>query len=212
VSDQSEALVTTELGFDVVFVERLEREGRWPDLTRLQALRPDALKACAWMLAHDVPHREICEALKPFSPCTVQAVANHPVYGLSVVTLKGRLTEKMKLAFRLGIEGKVQEAKDGKLSMFDLKLLWEMIQISEGGVTQRTEHVESQEATEYREWLEQTRQAMRDVTPGPGMVSEAETLPAVAAPVLTLGDAEALPVHLTTKDKTTDCQSPVKER
>lgn len=209
-NDPSEALVMTELGFDVVFVERLEREGRWPDLTRLQALRPDALKACAWMLAHDVPHREICEALKPFSPCTVQAVANHPVYGLSVVTLKGRLTEKMKLAFRLGIEGKVQEAKDGKLSMFDLKLLWEMIQISEGGVTQRTEHVESQEATEYREWLEQTRQAMRDVSPGPGMVSEAETLPAVGAPILALGDADAAPVHLTNKSKVTDYQSPAK--
>lgn len=210
-NDQAEALVTTELGFDVVFVERLEREGRWPDLTRLQALRPDALKACAWMLAHDVPHREICEALKPFSPCTVQAVANHPVYGLSVVTLKGRLTEKMKLAFRLGIEGKVQEAKDGKLSMFDLKLLWEMIQISEGGVTQRTEHVESQEATEYREWLEQTRQAMRDVTPGPGMVSEAESLSAVSAPVLTLGDVVGVPVHLNAQSKTTDCQSAAKE-
>jgi hypothetical protein len=208
-SDQSEALVMTELGFDVAIIERMESEGRWPDLTRLEARRSDALRAAAWMLAHDVPHREICSALS-LSPCTVQAIAAHPVHGLPVVTLKARLTGQMKLAFRLGIEGKVQDAKDGKLSMFDLKLLWEMIQISEGGVTQRTEHVESQEATELRVWLEQTRQAMRDVSPGPGMVSEAETLPAVGGPILALGDAAAAAVRLTNKDKVTDYQSPTK--
>lgn len=177
-----------ELGFSVEIVEKLEEQGRWPDLTRLERFRPDALKACAWMLAHDVPHRDICAALKPFSPCTVQAVADHPVYGISVVTQKARLTAQMKLAFRLGIEAKLKDAQDGKLSIFDLKLLWEMIQISEGGVTQRTEVVESPEAAEYRAWLEQTRQQMRDVSPPPpGMVSEAEILPAVrheAAPLL----------------------------
>ena len=160
----SEDLQLTELGFPVEHVEAMEEQGRWPDLTRLQARRPDKIKAAVWMLGHDVPVRDICEALS-LSPCTVQKIGE--VHGETVVTQKSRLTARMKLAFRLGVEKQVERAKEGKVSMFDLKLLFDMIQLTEGGATQRVEVVLSQEEQEAAQFYHKIRQDA-------GMVLEAE--------------------------------------
>lgn len=130
-----------ELGFPVAIVETMEDAGRWPDLTRLRARRPDVLRAVAWMLAHDVPVRDISSALS-VSPCTVQAVADDPALGVAVVTQKASLTARMRLAFRLGIERVLADLERGtKMPVFDLKLLHDMIQLADGGATSRMEHV-----------------------------------------------------------------------
>lgn len=152
------------LGLDGA-IEAMEAAGRWPDLSRLEARRPDVLAGIVWMLARDVPVRDICEAWK-VGPCTVQSVASSPRFGQSVVTQKARLVDRMKLAFRLGIEKQVELAAEGKLPMFDLKLLHDMIQLADGAPTVRVEHTESPEVAAFRQMLLQQAQRRGMVLPG----------------------------------------------
>lgn len=130
----------TELGLVLELVESMEMQGRWPDLTRLRARRPDVLQAAVWMLGHDVPVRDICAALS-VSPCTVQRIIEDPALGQSVVTQKRHVTANLRLAFRLGTEHLIEQARAGKLDAFALKLIHDMIQLADGGATSRTEHV-----------------------------------------------------------------------
>ena len=177
----------TELGFPVSVVESMEEKGRWPDLSRLRARDPGKLKSCAWMLAHDVPVRDICEALS-LSPCTVQAVADDPQLGVSVVSQKARVTTRMKLAFKLGIERVLADLSAGKkLPVFDLKLLHDMVQLADGGATSRVEHVHTLSHEE-----EELRQFMSQVTftgASSGMGLEAGKTPAMP-PILDVVEVE----------------------
>lgn len=164
-----ELFTEEELGFPLHVLEKLEGRGIH-DLTRLRARDPWKVKAIVWLIAHDVPVRDICDCVG-VSPVTVQLVQDSPDCKTSAVTLKSRLTARMKMVFRLGIEAKLQEAKEGKLSMLDLKLLFDMIQLQEGGATQRIEYVEDPELAELKRFL--AAQASQAVP----MVREAEIMP-----------------------------------
>lgn len=142
--ERSRGTVTTELGLEVPVGEAalsvLEDEGRWPDLTRLKARRPEVLRTAAMLLGFGTPVRTVCEVCR-LSPCTVQAIKDDPVLGQSVVSQKAETLTQMKLAMRLSIEHHVEQAKAGKLDMLSTKMLFEMIQVLDGGATSRTEHV-----------------------------------------------------------------------
>lgn len=160
--------IDTELGFPVEILERLELRGIH-DLTRLKEREPWKFKAICWLLAHDVPVRDVCECAS-VSPVTVQLVMADPQSKTSAVTLKSRLLDKMKMTFRLGIEKQMELAKEGKLSMLDLKLLFDMIQLLEGGPTARVEHVADPELEELKKFLSAGRADLLS------MVPEAETI------------------------------------
>lgn len=175
--------VMTELGFPVSVIEQMEEAGRWPDLTRLRERKPELLGVMVWMLGHSVPVTEICRACK-VSPCTVERVRHSDFTREAVVSEKADNLAKMKLAFRLSLEHKIEEAQKGKLNMFDLKLLWEMIQMEEGGVTSRSEHVltAGDAATmAFFDGLMMPRLAA-------GMVREAEILPAMGGAIEALAE------------------------
>lgn len=166
----------TELGFAVDVVEAMEAQGRWPDLTRLAARKPEILKAAVWMLGHSVPVRDVCKALS-LSPCTVSAIqARHPD---AVVTQKRQVAAMRRLAIQLGMERVVELARDGKLTVFDLKLLWDMEQVESGGVTERRELVVSGDAEQAVEFYERLRE--RAGALGDRIVLEAEILGATGA-------------------------------
>lgn len=184
-----------ELGFPLHVLEKLELSGIH-DLSRLRAREPWKIKAIVWLIAHDVPVRDICSCVG-VSPVTVQMVQESPECKTSAVTLKARLTARMKMVFRLGIESKIQEAKDGKLSMLDLKMLFDMIQLSEGGATQRIEYVEDPELAELKRFL-----AAQAGQPAP-MVREAEIMPQLPERSPTLPE----PLPLPTNGSLTDTQS-----
>ncbi len=167
---------TTELGFPVDVIESEEKAGRWPDLTRLEARRPDILGAIVWFLARNVPVRSICRALKPLSPCTVNAVRNHPVWKKAVVSESRTVVDMLDETLRLTVEDALDKAREGKMpTIFEAKLLFEMRQLLSGGATQR---VEVQVSSEEEEALKFFRDARRQTDPG--MVFEAEILPPVA--------------------------------
>ncbi len=148
----AEALV--ELGFAVEVIETMEDAGRWPDLTRLAARRPDALRAAVWMLGHSVPVRDICEALK-LSPCTVQSIADQQ--GEAVVSQKRQVAARRRLAIQLSMEHMVERARKGELNAFDTKLLWDMEQVESGGVTDRREQVHGVDVTEAEAFYERLK-------------------------------------------------------
>ena len=143
----------------------MEQAGRWPDLSRLEQRRPDIIAGIVWMLGRNVPVRDICEALS-VGPCTVQMVAASPHFAESVVTQKARLVSRMRLAFTLGIEKQVELARDGKLPMFDLKLLHDMLQLADGAPTQRVEYTVDPAVAAFRQVLLQQAQRLEMVLPG----------------------------------------------
>lgn len=172
----------TELGFPVEIVETMEEQGRWPDLTRLADKKPEVLNGIVWLLARDVPVREISKALK-VSPCTVNAVRHHPVYGAAVVSNAGDINKNLEFVLVAKAQDLAEQARAGKLpNMFDTKLIFDILQLRTGGATQRVEVVESAEAREAKAFFEQARQAPA------GMVLEAEVISPMGA------TAAALPV------------------
>lgn len=153
------ATQTMELGFAVEIIEKEEAAGRWPDVTRLEDRRPDILGAIVWMLARDVPVRSICDALKPLSPCTVNAVRHHPRWKEAVVSKRQTIVEKIDTILAMKLDQVLDDAKRGELpSVFDSKLLFDMRQLMTGGATARVEVVESNEEKQAREFFERARQ------------------------------------------------------
>ena len=164
-----------ELGFPLDVVEAMECDGRWPDLSRLSKRRPEVIPLCCWLLGLETPVREIGKRLK-LSPCTVQKIGEE--HAAAVVTEKAGVAKLRKLAIRLGMERVVEQAAEGKLTVFDLKLLWDMDQVESGGVTERKElRVTGEEAEALAFFQSLEKQAAG------GMVFEAEVLPQSAAPV-----------------------------
>lgn len=194
------ATETTELGFPVDVIEAEEKAGRWPDLTRLEARRPDILGAIVWFLARNVPVRSICRALKPMSPCTVNAVRNHPKWKKAVVSESANVVDMLDETLRLTVEDALDKAREGKMpSIFEAKLLFEMRQLLSGGATQRVEVLVTSEEEDAVRFFQSARQ-----TP-PGMVLDAEVLPAV-------GEASAVletSVPLNAFTHSGDSESPV---
>lgn len=169
-----QATTMTELGFPVSVVESMEQQGRWPDLTRLADRKPEVLNGIVWMLAHDVPVRQIEKALG-VSPCTINAVRHHPVHGAAVVSKSGDINKDLEFVVMAKARELRELAMDGKLpSVFDTKLIFDILQLRTGGATQRVEVVESPAEREASEFFEQAR---RD---GSRMVFEAEILPQMA--------------------------------
>lgn len=184
----------TELGFPVDVVEAMEQAGRWPDLTRLKARRPEVIPLVCWLLGLQTPVREICKRLQ-LSASTVQEIGEK--YADSVVTEKAGVAKLRRLALRLGMERIVEQAEAGKLGVFDLKLLWDMDQVEGGGVTSRTEVRYTAEDEQAFTEFEQLRQRAR-------MVLEAEILPQ-AAPALA-PSADLIPMPSNTRHG--DSQAP----
>jgi hypothetical protein len=165
----------TELGFPVSVVESLEKQGRWPDLTRLADRKPEVLKGIVWMLAHDVPVKQIEKALG-VSPCTINAVRHHPVHGAAVVSKSSDINKDLEFVIMAKARELRELAMDGKLpNMFDTKLIFDILQLRTGGATQRVEVIESPAEREASEFFEQARREPS------GMVFEAEILPEKAA-------------------------------
>lgn len=164
-----------ELGFSIDVVESEEEAGRWPDLTRLEQRRPDILGAIVWFLARNVSVRTICKALKPLSPCTVNAVRNHAKWKKAVVSEAKTVVDMLDETLRLTVEDALDKARDGKMpSIFEAKLLFEMRQLLSGGATQRVEIQATSEEEEALKFFQQAR-----LQAGSGMVFEAEILPPV---------------------------------
>lgn len=164
-----------ELGFPLDVVEAMEGDGRWPDLSRLSKRRPEVIPLVCWLLGLETPVREICKRLK-LSPCTVQKIGEE--HAGSVVSEKAGVAKLRKLAIRLGMERVAEQAAEGKLTVFDLKLLWDMDQVESGGVTERKElRVTGEEAEALAFFQSLEKQAG-------GMVFEVEVLPQSAAPVV----------------------------
>lgn len=176
----SEAL-TTELGFALSVAEREEEKGRWPDLTRLEARRPDILAAIVWMLARAVSVKSICRALK-VSPCTVNRVRHDPKWRDAVVSESKGVVEKLDEILSLTVEDMLEQCRDGKMpSVFDLKLLFDIRQLLSGGATQRVETRTTPEVDDFERFmLEARRTGSIEV---PGMVLEGEFSPAMGAAV-----------------------------
>lgn len=180
------------LGIPLDVVEAMEQAGRWPDLSRLEQRRPDIIAGIVWMLGRNVPVRDICDALS-VGPCTVQMVAESPHLAESVVTQKSRLTSRMRLAFTLGIERQVELARDGKLPMFDLKLLHDMLQLAEGAPTQRVEHTMDPAVAAFRQVLLQQSSKREMVLPAGNVNSRAgDSARLPSGPVIDVeGDCES---------------------
>jgi hypothetical protein len=195
------ATETTELGFHVDVIEAEEKAGRWPDLTRLEARRPDILGAIVWFLARNVPVRSICRALKPMSPCTVNAVRNHPKWKKAVVSESANVVDMLDETLRLTVEDALDKAREGKMpTIFEAKLLFEMRQLLSGGATQRVEVLVTSEEEDAVRFFQSARQQ----TP-PGMVLDAEVLPAVGEASAVL--ATSVPLNAFTHSG--DSESPV---
>lgn len=187
----------TELGFPVSILEQQEDKGRWPDLTRLEAKRPDILGAIVYFLARAVSVRSICKALR-VSPCTVNRVRHDPRWKEAVVSESKGVVAKIDEILALSVEDILEQAREGKLpTVFDLKLLFDIRQLLSGGATQRVELRASEEEEEFMRFISQAK-----ALPASGMVFEAETLPqsAAARPVrdvtparpVETGDSESL--------------------
>lgn len=191
------AQATMELGFSIDLVTKEEDAGRWPDLTRLEARRPDILGAIVWMLSRDVPARSICDALA-VSPCTVNRVRHDPKWREVVVSKKQSIAEMIDTVLLLKLEHVLDEARAGNVpSAFDTKLLFDIRQLLTGGVTQRFEVTESAEERAALEFFQQARKSL----PPAGMVFEAEILPQIA-PQSVRGSPES--VQMNTNNKTRD--------
>jgi hypothetical protein len=153
----SDEMITTELGFPLQVVEREEAAGRWPDLTRLEARRPDMLAACVWMLARGVSVRSICKALG-LSPCTVQRVREDVRWREAVVTQQQGVVGMVDEILRLTVEDVLDKAREGKLpAVFALKLLFDIRQLLSGGVTARTEVRVTSEEEDFQRFLAAAR-------------------------------------------------------
>jgi hypothetical protein len=182
-------------------IEAEEKAGRWPDLTRLEARRPDILGAIVWFLARNVPVRSICRALKPMSPCTVNAVRNHPKWKKAVVSESANVVDMLDETLRLTVEDALDKAREGKMpTIFEAKLLFEMRQLLSGGATQRVEVLVTSEEEDAVRFFQSARQQ----TP-PGMVLDAEVLPAVGEASAVL--ATSVPLNAFTHSG--DSESPV---
>lgn len=190
----------TELGFPIEIVETMEAQGRWPDLTRLADRKPEVLRGIVWMLSHAVPVKEIQRALK-VSPCTINAVRHHPVYGAAVVSESEDINQCLEFVLVAKARQLKEDAMEGKLpNTFDTKLLFDMLQLRTGGATQRVEIVASDAEREAQAFFEQaSKQAS-------GMVLEAEVLSPMG-PLVIGGDSLADGVSLTTLAHDTDFQS-----
>lgn len=201
-ASEQTATETTELGFPVDVIEAEETAGRWPDLTRLEARRPDILGAIVWFLARNVPVRSICRALKPMSPCTVNAVRNHPRWKKAVVSESANVVDMLDETLRLTVEDALDKARDGKMpSIFEAKLLFEMRQLLSGGATQRVEVLVTSEEEDAVRFFQNARKPQTD----PGMVLEAEVLPAVGDASVALSTS----VPLNSFTHSGDSESPV---
>lgn len=181
-SDQDDAEVmnllgqareTMELGFAIDVVEVEEKAGRWPDLTRLEARRPDTLAAIVWFLVRRVAVPVICDALK-VSPCTVNRVRYDPRWREVVVSKSQAVADQIDEILALKVENVLDEARGGKLpSAFDTKLLFDIRQLLTGGATARVESKRSAEEEESHRFFHAARLA---ALPPAGMVFEAEIL------------------------------------
>lgn len=189
--------ITTELGFQVDVIEGMERDGRWPDLTRLEARRPDLLKAVVWLLAGGIPVKVICKKLT-LSPCTVNKIRHDPKWEKAVVSEKATLVEMIDEVLVLKAEQILDDARDGKLpNVFDTKLLFDMRQLLSGGVTQRVELKASAEEEDFMRFMMQARLADKQ---GSGMVLEAEFLPQSAIRDVGPIPSPASPLPIQTED------------
>lgn len=196
--------ITTELGFEIDVLEGMERDGRWPDLTRLEARRLDILKAVVWLLSAGIAVKTICKRLS-VSPCTVNRIRHDPKWGKAVVSEKASLVEMFDEVLMLKAEQLRDDAREGKLpNIFDSKLIFDMRQVLSGGVTARVEVKASPEEEEFMRYMMQARLADKQ---GSGMVLEAEFLPQMARDVTPAATPIPSAAQMNTKADETDLES-----
>lgn len=168
-----------ELGFSIEVIEKEEKAGRWPDLTRLEARRPDILAGIVWFLARGVAVKSICKALT-VSPCTVNRVRHDPRWKEAVVSQSKGLAAKIDEILSLKVDEVLEDALKGKLpSIFDAKLLVEIKLAITGGAPLRVEIVAGEEEKEFLRFFQLARQ--QHALPGPERVREVEILPQLGA-------------------------------
>lgn len=169
-------LQTTELGFEVAVTKELESRGI-NDASRLIEQKPEVFRVIANLLARQTPIRDIC-AICGVSGHTVQSVADHPEAKLPVATQKAHLMAKMRLAVSLGIEGIIERfsADPGSITALEWAIIKDKLAVDEGGVTDRTELIITDDDT--KEFMALVKQARAR----PGMVMDAEEVSPKAAP------------------------------
>jgi hypothetical protein len=162
-------LQTTELGFEVAVSAELERRGI-NDASRLIEQKPEVFRVIANLLSRQTPIRDIC-AICGVSASTVQSVGDHPEAKLPMVTQKGQLMAKMRLAVSLGIEALIERFGTGEVSALEWAIVKDKLTVDEGGVTDRTELVITEDPA-TREFLEMVRAAR--AAQAAGMVIDSE--------------------------------------
>lgn len=187
-------LQTTELGFEVAVTEELERRGI-NDASRLLEQKPEVFRVIANLLARQTPIRDIC-SICGVSASTVQSVGDHPEAKLPMVTQKGQLMAKMRLAVSLGIEALIERFKTGEVSALEWAIVKDKLTVDEGGVTDRTELVITDDTEDFTRLVKAARAGM--------VIDSEEVSPKTAAPAsLALPDrqeVQTIPAPSFTRD------------
>lgn len=153
-------LQTTELGFEVAVTEELERRGI-NDASRLLEQKPEVFKVIANLLSRQTPIRDIC-SICGVSGHTVQSVAEHAEAKLPIATQKAHLMAKMRLAVSLGIEGIIErfQADPKSISALEWAIIKDKLTVDEGGVTDRTELVITDDTEDFTRLVKAARAGM----------------------------------------------------
>ncbi len=162
--------VTTELGFSVKLADVQRLRGQY-DASRLS--EPVKL-AIAGLLA--LPGVKVDTIAKELGVSWEVVVAVRESSPEAIREFRDALSKRLESVIGLALPALLDQAREGKLNVFDLSLLIDRVLLLRGEATSRVEHVTAK--TPLHDWLE-SGVPWRDVTPGMG--SSTEKLPAIAA-------------------------------
>lgn len=193
-------LQTTDLGFEVAVTEELEKRGIF-DASRLLERKKEVFFIIAKMLGRQVPIRSIC-SICGVSAHTVQSVRDHPEAKLPVATQKESDRALMRLLVTLGLEGILERWTNDPSSVtaLELAIIKDKLTVEEGGVTDRTEVIVTDDET--KDFMQLMRAARS------GMVMDAEEVSpkAATASALRLADSpQVLDIHAGPITRDTEC-------
>lgn len=186
--------VTTELGFETVVTETLEARGIY-DLTRLDARKPEIVKATVKMLGKGMGVDEISECLG-LDQRTVAAIRERAEESGAMPGHKEMTVRKLKSLLGMMMSRLEADIQSGKkeVSALEIAVIIDKIELLSGGVTNRTEVVTVDDSDDFTRLVKLARARM--VTTEQDIPRNAES-----APLLT----ESLPV-LTESEPTRDIE------
>ncbi len=137
--------LTTTAAPDEVEVKRDKRRKHLhiADVSKMRLSRPDVIGPIIHMLGLRRPIHEISKVCR-VSNGTVLEVLNDPEHGPKIQEQRAHFATQVRNALRLGIEATVKKYAEPKAKappVFDLRMLYEIATLEEGGATQRVEVV-----------------------------------------------------------------------